>query len=63
MGIPEHIKADMIVAEDGFYVYWPQEPMGAYTSHSLRQIADELDRLNGPWQAQIDAFFAIDNNS
>lgn len=52
----DKFKKELIVLEDGFYYYWP-ESVGAFSSHILREIADELDRLNAPWQEQIDKYF------
>lgn len=43
---------------DGFFYFWPSEVgKGHYSAHHLRWIADELDRRNAPWQAQIDKYF------
>ena len=39
---------------DGFYVYAPAGNKGFLCATSLRIIADELDRLNAPWWAQIE---------
>ena len=55
-----HITAnkDIIVIEDGFWVYWPtKESQGFLRPHDLRVIADHLDELNAPWEAQINKFF------
>ena len=46
-GIPEK---DFITLEDGFFYYFPDET-GAYSSHLLREIADELDKRNVKWSA------------
>lgn len=32
---------------DGYYYFDPGKGQGAFMSHNLREIADELDRLNG----------------
>jgi hypothetical protein len=55
-----HERGDILAGDDGFYIYWPSqsESRGALTEWDLRTIADELGRLNAPWQAQIDAHFA-----
>ena len=52
-------RGDFVLAEDGFWVYWPTHPhsAGAIASPELRILADELDRLNKPWQEQMDKFF------
>jgi hypothetical protein len=51
-------RGDLVRAECGFYVYWPMRGMGAVAAHELRYLADELDRLNAPWQAEIDKYFS-----
>jgi len=44
---------------DGFYYYWPRGyPYGHSNSAALRIIADELDRINKPWQDEVDKYFA-----
>ena len=45
--LPQHILDDIILGEDGFYVYWPKST-GAYTSLHLRWIADKLNEMNDP---------------
>jgi hypothetical protein len=53
-----HERGDIVAGDDGFYVYWPtRNTMGAVDAHQLRILADELDRMNAPWQAEIDKFF------
>lgn len=48
-------KDNEILCDDsGFYQFWPVWGKGYYTSYLLRAIADELDRKNAPWQAQIE---------
>lgn len=45
--------------EDGFYYFWPQfEGGGCLTPFILREIADELDKLNQPWNDEIDKYFS-----
>lgn len=51
--IVEKCISDMVVFDDGFWHYWI-ENKGALSSFALRTIADELDRINKPWQDQID---------
>jgi Leu/Phe-tRNA-protein transferase len=41
-------------SDDGFIGWWPAETRGYLTSDDLRIIADELDKRNAEWQAQID---------
>lgn len=38
--------------EDGYKVYWI-ENRGFLTATQLREIADELDRLNKDWDDQV----------
>jgi hypothetical protein len=45
--------ADWVTGDDGFVVYWPEVNRGAHSAWSLRAIADELDRRNAAWAAQI----------
>lgn len=61
--IIEKAKAenDIIMGVDGFYVYWPHRT-GAYTAYDLRMLADELDRLNEPYQNDLDAYFEEHQN-
>lgn len=46
---------DFVVGDDGFVVFWPQGALqGAMNPWMLRMIADEIDRRNEAWQAQVD---------
>ena len=42
--------------EDGYYHYFP-EGNGGISSDILRILADELDRMNKPWDDEIQQFF------
>ena len=43
-------RGDFVMGEDGYYVFWPTgSNRGALTPRDLRILADELDRLNAPW--------------
>jgi len=45
---------DIIMAEDGYYVYWPEGyERGYHDSASLRVLADILDEKNKPWDEQL----------
>ena len=57
--ITARIQADdIITGDDGFAVYWPERWVhGAFSAHDLRAIADELDRRNAPWAAEVEAYF------
>ena len=43
--------------EDGFLYYWPSGG-GAISAEQLRTLADELDRRNAKWAADIEAHFS-----
>ena len=49
---------EFVVGDDGYVMYWPSGfAGGAFSAHQLREIADELDRRNAPWQADINKYF------
>lgn len=50
MTIPAGVMKSIVKMESGFFVFWPerQEHRVYYTSHNLREIAEELDRRNHP---------------
>jgi len=50
-------RGDFVKDVDGYVKYWPEESGGYLESFDLRCIADELDRLNEPWQKQINEYF------
>jgi hypothetical protein len=55
--------AEFITNDDGFVVYWPtKERLGYYTAHDLRILADELDRRNAAWEAELNAYFESESN-
>ena len=54
-------EGDIVRGDDGYYVYWPRRT-GAYPSYHLRALADELDRLNEPYQNDLDAYFEEHQN-
>jgi hypothetical protein len=39
---------------DGYFYYWPPDDNSCINAHMLRVIADELDRRNKEWNAQVD---------
>jgi len=43
--------------DDGFVYFFPQNNGGCLQSWALRVIADELDRRNESWSANIDDYF------
>lgn len=57
-GIPEHLEDNFVTDVDGYEYYWPSGN-GHYAAHHLREIADELDKRNGPWNDIIEEYFEI----
>ena len=51
------IAYEIVTGEDGYKVYWPEGNRGALDAKTLRAIADELDRLNAEWDADVQNFF------
>lgn len=54
--IPEHLEKHFVTDVDGSEYYWP-DGNGHYSSHDLREIADELDKRNQPWEDIIEEYF------
>jgi hypothetical protein len=49
---------EFVTLDDGFVYYWPSGfAGGALSAYQLREIADELDRRNEAWQADINKYF------
>lgn len=47
---------------DGFYYFWQDEDLvGCWTAHNLREIADELDKINKPYRNLIEDYFKKEN--
>ena len=44
---------DFIPGDDGDYVWWPRGLGGYLNAANLRELADELDRINAAWDAQV----------
>lgn len=43
---------------DGFYYFWQDEDLvGCWSAHSLREIADELDKINKSYRNFIEEYF------
>ena len=59
----EKLFLDIVIGDDGFAVFWPMSARGAFSAHTLREIADELDNRNKPWQEQLDADLATELSS
>lgn len=47
-----HERREIIMDVDGYHYYWPSGN-GHLAPHQLRWIADELDRVNAPWDAEV----------
>lgn len=66
-GISKHIIGrlanDIIVGDDGYYIFWPTSGAGAFEAWNLRLVADILDELNKPWDNQINEYFNEQSNS
>ncbi len=54
--IIEVASKDFYQEVDGFIV-WDPGHRGFWESWALRVVADELDRLNAPWEAEIQRYF------
>ena len=50
-------KDDLLQDVDGYYYYFPQQGGGSLSPWMLRAIADELDRLNVPYEAELEEYF------
>lgn len=48
---------EIVTGDDGYKIYWPRPNGGGFDSKTLREIADELDRLNAAWDADVQNFF------
>lgn len=48
-------RGELVTLEDGFLYYWPDPANhGALPAHALREPADELDRRNAAWAAELE---------
>jgi hypothetical protein len=52
-------RGEFVQDVDGL-VYWWNEG-GAYSARHLRELADELDKINADWQARLDREFGKRN--
>lgn len=46
-------EGEFVTGDDGYVVYWPNRCPGAFNAWTLRVFADELDRRNAAWDAQV----------
>ena len=51
--IIERIKKDVVQTVDGYYYFFPLGG-SAYNGHTLRVIADYLDKINKEWNDLVD---------
>jgi hypothetical protein len=52
-------REEFVTDVDGFVYFWPNRDFGGhFSSHVLRILADELDRRNEAWSAEIDEYFS-----
>lgn len=49
----EKLKDCFWIAADGYCYWWPPSGQGCVAAHTLRIIADELDRRNATWDAAV----------
>ena len=42
---------------DGYFYFWDNKDSGAWSSYSLRLIADKLDGINKPFKENVDNYF------
>ena len=54
------LLGEVISGDDGFFAFWPELRGGFWEAHVLRAIADNLDKINAPWEKQIEAYFDND---
>lgn len=52
----ETVEEDLVRGDDGYYVLLPVRYDGSFGPQALRIIADELDRRNEGWHAQVVAY-------
>lgn len=50
-------RDEFMPSDDGFIYWWPSGFSGYIAPHQLRWIADELDKRNEPWAANIEEYF------
>lgn len=53
-----HYREQFYREVDGYIVWEPVHGKGYLNSHNLRELADELDRLNKEWEEQVRIEFA-----
>ena len=55
----EKLKSEKGIAmtEAGYYVFWPTRLRGYFCAAELRVIADEIDKMNADWDAEVNDYF------
>ena len=48
---------EILMKEDGFFDWWPEQRGGYLPSHFLRAVAEILDEMNAPYEAELERFF------
>ena len=49
---------EIMTLEDGFKYFWPEGyTHGCFSPANLRDIADELDKMNASWQEEMNNYF------
>lgn len=50
--VVKSVESDFVAAEDGYF-YWFPSPGGMMSEEALRVVADELQKRNAKWDAQV----------
>lgn len=48
---------EFLMKEDGYFDFWPKLGGGYWPSYLLRELADQLDVINKPWEDDIRDYF------
>lgn len=48
---------EILMKEDGFYDFYPELKGGYWDSALLHEIANLLDKMNAPWEEEINRYF------
>jgi hypothetical protein len=48
---------DFVVAEDGYWVYFPENKGGSWDEYILRLLLDKLCEMNKPWDEEVNKYF------
>lgn len=43
----------IIMGDDGYYEFWPNQRQGYWPSWAMRDIADKVDALNKEWDETV----------